>query len=53
MAARMLYGLAAQGLLPATLARVNRTTRTPIGATALVTAVILVLAAALLGLLAG
>jgi amino acid transporter len=47
MAARVLYGLAAQGRLPAPLARVNRTTRTPLLATALVTAVILVLAIAL------
>jgi amino acid transporter len=47
MAARVLYGLAAQGLLPAALARVNRTTRTPLVATALITAVILTLAVAL------
>jgi len=47
MAARVLYGLAAQGLIPAILARVSRTTRTPLGATALITAIILVLAIAL------
>jgi len=47
MAARVLYGLAAQGLLPATLARVHPATRTPLAATALITGVILVLAIAL------
>ena len=35
------------GLLPAALGRVSRTTRTPLTATALITAVILVLAVAL------
>jgi amino acid transporter len=47
MASRVLYGLAAQGLLPATLGRVNRLTRTPLIATALITALVLVLAIAL------
>ena len=47
MAARVLYGLATQGLLPAALGRASRTTRTPLTATALITAVILVLAVAL------
>ena len=47
MAARVLYGLAKQGRLPAVFARINRTTRTPLIATALITAVILVLAVAL------
>ena len=47
MAARVLYGLATQGLLPPALGRVSRTTRTPLTATALITAVILVLAVAL------
>jgi amino acid transporter len=42
--ARVLYGLAAQGLLPAPLARVHPRTRTPLLPTALVTAVCALLA---------
>jgi amino acid transporter len=44
MAARVLYGLAAQGWLPAALARINARTRTPLAATALATGVVLALA---------
>ena len=44
MASRVLYGLASQGLLPAPLARIHRRTRTPLLATALVTAFVLGLA---------
>lgn len=44
MASRVLYGLSAQGGLPAVLGRVNATTRTPLLGTALVTAAVLVLA---------
>lgn len=44
MASRVLYGLAAQDLLPGLLGRVNATTRTPLYATALVVALTLVLA---------
>jgi basic amino acid/polyamine antiporter, APA family len=46
MGSRVLYGLAAQGLLPALLGRVNGRTRTPLYATALVVAAALVLAVA-------
>jgi amino acid transporter len=46
MGSRVLYGMAAQGLLPAYLARVNPTTRTPLPATALVVAMALLLAVA-------
>ena len=42
MAARVLYGLAQQGTLPALLGQVNRLTHTPLAATALVVVVILV-----------
>jgi amino acid transporter len=44
MASRVLYGLAHQRQLPAVLARVSPKTRTPLVATALTTAVVLVLA---------
>jgi len=44
MAARVLYGLGAQGLLPPILASVSPRTQTPVTATALVIGVILVLA---------
>ncbi len=44
MASRVLYGLSAQGLLPATLGRVHPVTRTPLIATALVVGLIMVLA---------
>jgi APA family basic amino acid/polyamine antiporter len=47
MAARVLYGLASQGWLPAILARVHPWTRTPALATALVAALVLALALAL------
>jgi amino acid transporter len=46
MASRVLYGMAAQGLLPAWLARVSPRTRTPLAATALVAALVLLLAVA-------
>ncbi|MBT5895302.1 MAG: amino acid permease [Rhodospirillaceae bacterium] len=45
MAARVLYGLASQGSLPAFIARVNPLTRTPLVATVLITVIILFLAA--------
>lgn len=44
MAARVLYGLAAQGNLPALLARVNPVTRTPLVATVLVLSIVAILA---------
>lgn len=44
MASRLLYGLASQHQLPAILGRVNARTRTPLPATALVTAAVLGLA---------
>ncbi len=44
MASRVIYGLADQGLLPAALAKVGERTRTPLRATALTAAVVLVLA---------
>jgi amino acid transporter len=44
MASRVLYGLAAQGNLPQVLAKVNGVTHTPLLATALVVAIIFVLA---------
>jgi len=44
MASRVLYGLSDQGLLPEFLSRINPITRTPLYATALVVAVVLVLA---------
>lgn len=44
MSSRVLYGLAAQGSLPGWLAAVSPTTRTPLGATALTTVVVLALA---------
>ena len=44
MASRMLYGLAEEGWLPGALARVHPRTRTPLAATATVTAVIVALA---------
>ena len=46
MAARVIYGLAAQERLPAWLARVNPVTRTPLAGTALVTLAVLALALA-------
>jgi amino acid transporter len=46
MASRVLYGLSAQGDLPAVLAQVSPWTRTPLIATALVVAIILILALA-------
>src|SRR5581483_5660392 len=44
MAARVLYGLARQGNLPAFLGRVSRATRTPLNATLLTSAIVLALA---------
>ena len=44
MASRVLYGMAAQGWIPAGLSRVNPHTRTPLRSTLLVTGMILVLA---------
>lgn len=44
MAARVLYGLSRRGLLPEALGRVHPRTRTPLLATAAVTAVVMVLA---------
>jgi amino acid transporter len=44
MASRVLYGMAAQGWMPAKLATVNPYTRTPLHSTVLITAVILLLA---------
>jgi len=44
MGARVLYGLADQGLLPKSLAKVNSRTRTPIMATVLIALLVLVLA---------
>ena len=44
MASRVVYGFAAQGNLPKQLALISPTTRTPLIATALVGAVIMVLA---------
>jgi len=46
MASRVLYGLSVQGDLPAVLAQVSPRTRTPLIATALVVAIILILALA-------
>jgi amino acid transporter len=46
MGSRVIYGMAAQGLLPARLARVNARTRTPLAATGIVVAAVLVLALA-------
>jgi amino acid transporter len=46
MGSRVLYGMAAQGLLPELLGRVNPTTRTPLQATFLVVAITLLLAVA-------
>ena len=46
MASRVLYGLADQGNMPAFFARINPLTRTPLVATAAVTALVLVLALA-------
>ena len=46
MASRVLYGLADQGNMPAVFARVNPLTRTPLVATATVSAIVLVLALA-------
>jgi len=46
MASRVIYGLSNQGTLPARLGRVNRVTHTPLLATTLVIAVILLLAIA-------
>ncbi len=43
MGSRVAYGMAAQGLLPASLANVNSRTRTPLRATAMVVAIALVL----------
>jgi len=44
MAARVLYGLASRGSLPAILGRVSGGTRAPVNATALATAIVLLLA---------
>jgi amino acid transporter len=46
MASRVIYGMAAQRLLPVRLARVNARTRTPLAATAIVVAAVLALALA-------
>jgi len=45
MATRILYGLSSQGVLPAAIGRVDPRTRTPLFATALITAIIIILAA--------
>lgn len=47
MASRVIYGMSDQGNAPAWMARINRRTRTPVNATALVTLMILTLALAL------
>lgn len=47
MASRVIYGLAAQGGLPAAMAQINRVTQTPLLATALTTAIVLLLAVSL------
>ena len=47
MASRVLYGLARQGNLPAGLGAVSKVTRTPLVATAVTTALVLILALAL------
>jgi basic amino acid/polyamine antiporter, APA family len=47
MAARVLYGMAGEGLIPAALGEVDSAHRTPVRATALVAAIIIVLALAL------
>lgn len=44
MASRVVHGMAAQGLIPSSLARVSPVTRTPLAATALVTGISLALA---------
>ena len=44
MASRILYGLVNQGSLPSVLSRVNSVTRTPLVATALVVAIVMLLA---------
>ena len=44
MASRVLYGLSAQGALPAAIGRINSRTRTPLVATSVVIGVIVVLA---------
>lgn len=44
MSSRVVYGMAQQGIFPASLARVNKETRTPLRATALVVLLVLVLA---------
>ena len=46
MGSRVIYGMAAQDLLPAWLAKVNRRTHTPVIATAIVVAAVLILALA-------
>ena len=47
MSSRVLYGLARQGSLPASLGTVSKVTRTPLVATAVTTALVLLLALAL------
>jgi len=44
MASRVLYGLSAQGAIPAGFGRINQTTRTPIVATAVVSVAVVILA---------
>ncbi len=44
MAARVLYGLASRGSLPAVLGKVSGRTRAPVNATAVATAIVLALA---------
>ncbi|MBG04541.1 MAG: amino acid permease [Rhodospirillaceae bacterium] len=44
MASRVLYGLSAQGAIPAGIGRINQKTRTPIVATAMVTILVVILA---------
>ncbi|MEE8312074.1 MAG: APC family permease [Candidatus Binatia bacterium] len=44
MAARILYGLSSQGILPDALGRIDPRTRTPLAATALITALVIALA---------
>jgi len=46
MGSRVIYGMASQDLLPAWLAKVNRRTHTPLAATAIVVAAVLMLALA-------
>jgi amino acid transporter len=44
MAARILYGLSSQGVLPAVIGRIDPRTRTPLAATAVITTIVIALA---------